>query len=112
MNSALLWWLPYNSLRKHHIHLSETSFETNGKLYFVDEHCYFNITHCKTLCEVAISDTPIGVDMEACKRKHKSQIPISVWYQLFRDSAYADACLSRMTSKAYHVGRPEATLEK
>ena len=28
-----------------------------------------------------------------------SQIPVSGWYQLFGDSTYADACLSRMTSK-------------
>lgn len=32
-----------------------------------------------------------------------SQIPVAGWYQLFGDSTYADACLSRMTSKAYRL---------
>ena len=35
-----------------------------------------------------------------------SQIPVSGWYQLFGDSTYADACLSRMTSKAYRLEFP------
>lgn len=32
-----------------------------------------------------------------------SQFPVSNWYQLFGDNTYADACLSRMTSKAYRL---------
>ena len=32
-----------------------------------------------------------------------SQIPVTKWYQLFGDNTYADACLSRMTSKAYRL---------
>lgn len=32
-----------------------------------------------------------------------SQIPVSRWYQLFGDSTYADACLSRMTSLPYDL---------
>lgn len=32
-----------------------------------------------------------------------SQIPVVKWYQLFEDNTYADACLSRMTSKAYRL---------
>ena len=35
-----------------------------------------------------------------------SQIPVSGWYQLFGESTYADACLSRMTSKAYRLEFP------
>ncbi|MGN8963569.1 ATP-binding protein [Bariatricus sp. HCP28S3_D3] len=35
-----------------------------------------------------------------------SQIPVSGGYQLFGDSTYADACLSRMTSKAYRLEFP------
>ena len=35
-----------------------------------------------------------------------SQIPVSGWYQLFGDSTYADACLSRMISKAYRLEFP------
>lgn len=32
-----------------------------------------------------------------------SQLPVIKWWDLFQDSTYADACLSRMTSKAYRL---------
>ena len=32
-----------------------------------------------------------------------SQLPVIKWWDLFKDSTYADACLSRMTSKAYRL---------
>ncbi len=35
-----------------------------------------------------------------------SQLPVSDWYKLFGDNTYADACLSRMTSKAYRLDFP------
>ncbi len=35
-----------------------------------------------------------------------SQIPIANWYMLFGENTYADACLSRMTSKAYRLDFP------
>ena len=35
-----------------------------------------------------------------------SQMPVANWYQLFGDNTYADACLSRMTSKAYRLDFP------
>ena len=35
-----------------------------------------------------------------------SQIPVAKWYQLFGDNTYADACLSRMTSRAYRLEFP------
>ena len=35
-----------------------------------------------------------------------SQVPVAKWYHLFGDNTYADACLSRMTSKAYRLEFP------
>lgn len=32
-----------------------------------------------------------------------SQVPVEKWWDMFSDSTYADACLSRMTSKAYRL---------
>ena len=32
-----------------------------------------------------------------------SQLPVIKWWDLFKDSTYADACLSRMTSKAHRL---------
>ncbi len=38
--------------------------------------------------------------------KRSPQMPVANWYQLFGDNTYADACLSRMTSKAYRLDFP------
>ena len=35
-----------------------------------------------------------------------SQLPVDKWYPLFGDHTYADACLSRMTAKAYRLHFP------
>lgn len=32
-----------------------------------------------------------------------SQVPVAKWWDMFVDNTYADACLSRMTSKAYRL---------
>ena len=32
-----------------------------------------------------------------------SQLPVIKWWDLFKDNTYADACLSRMTNKAYRL---------
>ena len=32
-----------------------------------------------------------------------SQLPVEKWWDLFKDNTYADACLSRMTQKAYRL---------
>lgn len=32
-----------------------------------------------------------------------SQIPVIRWWDMFKDNTYADACLSRITSKAYRL---------
>lgn len=32
-----------------------------------------------------------------------SQLPVARWWDLFKDNTYADACLSRITSKAYRL---------
>lgn len=32
-----------------------------------------------------------------------SQLPVIKWWDLFKDNTYADACLSRMTAKAYRL---------
>ena len=37
---------------------------------------------------------------------HHSQLPVDKWYPLFGDHTYADACLSRMTAKAYRLHFP------
>lgn len=52
---------------------------------------------CRDLFEV--------IETRDCKKPTMivSQLPVIKWWDLFKDNTYADACLSRMTSKAYRL---------
>ena len=32
-----------------------------------------------------------------------SQLPVSSWYELFKDNTYADACLDRLVNRAFRL---------
>ena len=53
--------------------------------------------HCRDLFEV--------IETRDCRKSTMivSQLPVIKWWDLFKDNTYADACLSRMTSKAYRI---------
>ena len=53
--------------------------------------------HCSDLFEI--------IESRDCRKSTMivSQIPVSKWWELFKDNTYADACLSRMTSRAYRL---------
>lgn len=42
-----------------------------GKPYFVDVPLFFNISHSKNLCAVAISDKPVGIDIQVVSKCNK-----------------------------------------
>ena len=52
---------------------------------------------CRDLFEI--------IETRDCKKATMivSQLPVIKWWDLFKDNTYADACLSRMTSKAYRL---------
>lgn len=52
---------------------------------------------CRDLFEV--------IESRDCRKSTMivSQLPVIKWWDLFKDNTYADACLSRMTSKAYRL---------
>lgn len=56
-----------------------------------------NIDKCRDLFEI--------IESRDCRKSTIiiSQIPVEKWYPLFGDNTYADACLSRMTAKAYRL---------
>ena len=56
-----------------------------------------NLDKCRDLFEI--------IEARDCRKSTViiSQMPVASWYQLFGDNTYADACLSRMTSKAYRL---------
>ena len=56
-----------------------------------------NLDKCRDLFEI--------IEARDCRKSTViiSQMPVANWYQLFGDNTYADACLNRMTSKAYRL---------
>ena len=52
---------------------------------------------CRDLFEI--------IETRDCKKSTMivSQLPVIKWWDLFKDNTYADACLSRMTAKAYRL---------
>lgn len=49
----------------------EIKANSYGKPYFVDVPLFFNISHSKNLCAVAISDKPVGIDIQVVSRCNK-----------------------------------------
>ncbi len=56
-----------------------------------------NMDKCRDLFEV--------IESRDCRKSTMivSQLPVIKWWDLFKDNTYADACLSRITSKAYRI---------
>ena len=56
-----------------------------------------DINKCSDLFEV--------IESRDCRKSTMvvSQFPVEKWWDFFQDNTYADACLSRMTSKAYRL---------
>ena len=56
-----------------------------------------DMNKCRDLFEI--------IETRDCKKATMivSQFPVIKWWDLFNDNTYADACLSRMTSKAYRL---------
>lgn len=56
-----------------------------------------DIDKCRDLFEI--------IETRDCRKATMivSQVPVIQWWDMFRDSTYADACLSRMTAKAYRL---------
>lgn len=56
-----------------------------------------DMDQCRDLFEI--------IETRDCKKSTMivSQLPVLKWWDLFKDNTYADACLSRMTSKAYRL---------
>ncbi len=56
-----------------------------------------DLDKCRDLFEI--------VETRDCRKSTMivSQLPVAKWWNLFKDNTYADACLSRMTAKAYRL---------
>lgn len=90
-----------------HARVEKTYYEYSNKmaeydLLVIDDFGLMDldINKCRDLFEI--------IESRDCRKSTIiiSQIPVAGWYQLFGDNTYADACLSRMTAKAYRLDFP------
>ena len=72
--SCSAWNLLYQLLMQNNLPVSKVSFNENGKPYFSDSLVHFSISHSKGLCAAAVSDRPIGVDIELCKAEYNPRL--------------------------------------
>lgn len=90
-----------------HAHQEGTYYDYSNKmagydLLVIDDFGLMDLSldKCRDLFEI--------IESRDCRKSTMiiSQMPVAKWYQLFGDNTYADACLSRMTSKAYRLDFP------
>lgn len=65
--SCSAWSLLYKTLIENGLGICEVRFTVTGKPYFKNSNLYFSISHSHDLCTIAISDAPVGVDIEIVK---------------------------------------------
>ena len=72
--SCSAWRLLYNILLDNNLGRGTVVFEKNGKPQFSDISIYFSLSHSRDICAVAVSDQPVGVDVEQCREKHNNHL--------------------------------------
>lgn len=72
--SCSAWNLLERVLEENDCPVSEVFFTDNGKPYFNDSDVFFSISHSKGLCAVAVSNQPVGIDIELCREKYNSRM--------------------------------------
>ncbi len=72
--SCTVWGLLYETLRKNRIPICTVAFTETGKPFFRDSTIRFSLSHTKGVCAVAVSDRPVGVDIELCKESYPPRL--------------------------------------
>ncbi len=65
--SCSAWALLRQTLLENDLPISEVAFTDRGKPYFLSGGLCFSLSHSHSLCAVAVSDDPVGVDVERCR---------------------------------------------
>ena len=68
--SCSAWNLLYMLLVNNGYRPGVVAFTETGKPYFKDSDICFSISHSKTVCAAAVSDHPVGVDVEVIKKTY------------------------------------------
>ena len=69
--SCSAWGLLYRLMEQHDAGDRTVVFEEGGKPVFLEQGLYFSISHSRNICAAALSDQPIGIDVELCRDKYR-----------------------------------------
>lgn len=72
--SCSAWNLLFQTLSENGLPISTVAFTDTGKPYFDDSDIHFSLSHSKGICAVAISDRPVGVDVEVIKYSYNPRL--------------------------------------
>lgn len=72
--SCSAWNLLYQTLRDNGLTVSSISFTDAGKPYFINSSTCCSISHSHDICAVAVSDRPVGVDVEIIKTTYSPHL--------------------------------------
>ena len=72
--SCSAWNLLYKTLRENNLQIPTVAFTDTGKPYFIDSDIHFSLSHSKGVCAVAVSDQPVGVDVEEIKDSYNPHL--------------------------------------
>lgn len=69
-SSCSAWNLLYKTLRENGLQIGEVVFTESGKPHFKNSFILFSLSHSHDICAIAISDAPVGVDVEIVKSSY------------------------------------------
>ena len=72
--SCSAWNLLYRTLTRMGHGPYHVSFTETGKPYFRDSEICFSISHSKEVCAVAVSDRPVGLDVQVIKDSYRPHL--------------------------------------
>ena len=72
--SCSAWMLLYRILLDHKLGFGTVIFGVKGKPFFSDCPIFFSISHTKGICAAAVSDVPVGIDVERCRDRYNKRM--------------------------------------
>lgn len=72
--SCSAWATLYKLMTENNLPICDIRFGKNGKPFFAQGHVFFSISHSRGVCAAAVSDRPVGVDVEICREDYKQSM--------------------------------------
>ncbi len=72
--SFAAWSLLFHTLAENGLPAGTVVFDANGKPGFADVPLFFSISHSGDVCAVAVSDRPVGADIERVREQYRPRL--------------------------------------